>query len=176
MTNIGPRSDTFSLTVAPLVGSARPALSSDSVTLAPGASQELQVRLTPGGGATGEHSGFLIVRSTSGSTEARVPYWFAVPSKTATSITLMEANPSSIDLAGTVKIFFVRPTDAAGLPVAGLPTATATAGGGRVLGVMPHDYYPGFYQLNVQLGAMPGANTFVIEAAGARREVTISSN
>lgn len=174
VTNLGGDPDTFSVTVQRLSGSQAPEVATQTVDLTPGASQEIEVRFTPLAGFENEFSGFLLVRNSSGSIEARVPYWFGIPSKRTASFTVVDTNPNAADTTGSRQTFLVRPTDAIGLPVEELPVVSVTAGDGSVLGIRPSEFYPGFYYLEVRLGTTPGENTFLLEAAGGSHRITIS--
>jgi hypothetical protein len=173
VSNLGESADSFSISAHPVTGTDVPVLSQDTVELAPQTSQSVEVRFTPSAGGTGEAYGFVLIRNASGDVEARVPYWFSVPSRTASKLTIIDANPTARNQAGSRQEYLIRPTDAVGLPVAEDPVVTVAVGAGSVDLVRPSNLYPGFYDLVVRLAEVPGENVFLVETAGASRRISV---
>jgi subtilisin family serine protease len=170
--NISKTEDTFTITVAPSAGGLAPSLSTNTVQLAPGASQEISVRLQGTNLESRAYEGVLAVRGTQGDVESRIPYWYGVPSQQAAMISLVAPDTSAAP-SSTVRLQF-RVLDATGLPLTSDPKVTAE-GGGHVVSVESMDaVYPGLYVAAVRLGPLAGDNTFTIEAAGITRQVKIA--
>jgi subtilisin family serine protease len=151
-----------------------PELSRPEVELAPGGSESVTVNFRGNGAGPGEYSGMIIVQDPNG--EVKIPYWYAVGMDRASNIAVVDANPSAANSTSSRQIYLVRPTDPYGLAIEARPTVTVEKGDGTLIGVRQSSIYPGFYQVDLRLGATTGENVFLIEAAGAQKRVTITSN
>jgi hypothetical protein len=155
-TNVGSSTDTFTLTVNPLHGSAPPSVDTTSFSLAPGASETINVTMTGSGLTPGSYDGYLSVTGSQSPVSTRVAYWFGVPGNTVQNMSIL--NQNELDgVAGTPGesdlFIYVRYTDAAGLPVAGdPPTVVAQAPRSRVTKIAPAGDIPGTYEIDIQLG------------------------
>lgn len=177
LTNLASTVDTLSISVERLGAGTAPTVSTETVQLGPGESQNVTVQMLGTNLSAGEHSGFLVVRSSQSSAEARVPYWFGVPSDQGSTIfTLLPNSPSGRKTAST-ELFLLRTLDRFGMPLQAEPTITVVSGGGSVQAKESIDsILPGFYGVEVKLGEEPGANIFQIDAAGATTRLVITAN
>ena len=171
LTNIGAASDTFSINVQPIGTGPVPTLSSNSVPLNPGQSQNISVNFTGAALDPGAYQGYFQIQGTQNSVIANVAYWYGVPSGSATHVTVLDAptngNPRS------VQAIVVRPDDDQGL-AATPPTVTVTSGNGTAIDVQSIDsVIPGAYQIRVRLAA--GSNTFTVASGLASTAVVIQS-
>jgi hypothetical protein len=171
LANVGTADDTVSLIAEPFGDGPALVLSDQAVSLAPGESKSVTVGLSASGLAAGQYQGFLVVRSSTSDAAARIPWWYGVPSEEVAALTIgrvpEDGSPSS------QKTFYVRPTDASGLPVDVVPEVTVAAGDGSVEDVTKSAFFRGFFAVRVRLGATPGINTFAISARGATTTVSI---
>jgi minor extracellular serine protease Vpr len=159
LTNVGTNPDTFTVTINSLHGSINPSVDSASFSLAPGASQTINVRMSGTGLAAGAYDGYLVITGSQTSIATRVPYWFAVSGSSIANISVLNQNqlngggsPLESDLS-----IFVRYTDQAGVPIAGdPPSVSAQAARSRVMRVTSVGDIPGTYQIDVQLGRASG--------------------
>lgn len=150
----------------------KPALSTDSVVLGPGAESKVTLSWPSAQTPPGAYQGFIEI-SNSGGVSIRVPYWMAVRSTEPKQISLTYF-PRSGAPGTTVDILF-RVVDGAGLSLLEpAPEVTAEAGSAQVLQVrLLGDGYPGVYQARVRLGPQPGTNEFKIVVSGIERRVRI---
>ncbi|HLJ13415.1 MAG TPA: S8 family serine peptidase [Bryobacteraceae bacterium] len=170
ITNLGTSTDTFALSVAVQSGSAAPVLSTNSVQLDPGQSQDVAVQMSGDGLPSGAYQGTIQIQPSQISTMTAVPYWYGIGSGTAQYLTLLE--PLSTGTRSSVVAVYFRVTDAIGIPVDSNPKATVTTGSGSVVSVVSADSaFPAVFQLRVRLGA--GTNVYHITAAGLAQDVTI---
>ena len=173
--NISKSADTFTITVAPSGGGVAPTLSVSTLDLAPGASQEVTLRMQGTNLQPRAYEGVLVVRGTQSEVESRIPYWYAVPSQNAAVISLIEP-PSSARASSTQRLRF-HVLDAAGVPLTGEPKVTTERGGGAVMSVESMDsVYPGLFVATVRLGEFGGENVFTIEAGGIKKLITITGD
>jgi hypothetical protein len=171
--NAGTSRSLLSITAVPADGGPAPSVSSSSLTLDSGASENLTVTLSAAGLAPGVYQGHLRIHDAAAEAEIRVPYWYAVRSAAARYITVL--SHALQGAPGQTLPLYLRVTDAAGLTLPSAePRAAVLSGGAQVLGVSYLDpQYPGVWAVEVQLGAEPGNNVFEIEAGGLRKEVVI---
>jgi hypothetical protein len=114
-----------------------PSIWTRSVTLAAGAETTVVVQAPSARSAQGTYQGFIDVTASGSSTpEARIPWWYAVPSSTATEIVLDPSNNSTTDLlylyqssstgyyTGTIAVRFV---DSTGVPLSAPSTISAVS-------------------------------------------------
>lgn len=173
VTNLSTSSDTFTIAVASLGGSA-PVVSDTQFTLEPGETRKVAVQLQGDGSGAAEHHGVVLIRGTRTDVETRIPYWYGVASNSAVRIELVE--PPSSGRPGSTQSLLFRGTDAAGLPVSTPPAITSVTGGGAVLDIRSiDDEYPGFYEAAVRLGLDSGDQVFEIKMGSASTRVSISA-
>jgi subtilisin family serine protease len=173
LTNLGTAADTVSLSVAAYGTGPVPTLSENSISLEPGASREIALHFSGGDLPAGQYSGLLIARSATSDAEARIPWWFGVPSETVASMTVID--PQESVQPSRPAVLYVRPTDASGFPVEQRPEVTVVSGGGRVTSVQAHLLYPGFYTIGLRMGPEAGDNTFDISAGGVTRRYVFTA-
>jgi subtilisin family serine protease len=163
LTNVGKVSDTFTIQVAPVAGSPSPTLSTSSVQLDPGASQQVPVSLDPTGLAAGEYSGFLIVTGTNSQTTARIPYWLGVSGSAPASISILYQDFFDFVRTTSVQAVVLRVLDSAGLPYTGSaqPQITLT-GAGTVRAFYRIGDIPGTYAVDIRTGTADMSLTFTI--------------
>jgi subtilisin family serine protease len=171
--NVGTGVDSYTITVAPTADGVAPQLSTNTIQLSPGASEEITLRFEGNSLPAGAYEGVLVVRGTLTSVETRIPYWYAVASQQAAVISVVA--PDTSGRAGSRRRLQFRVLDAAGVPQLGQPVVTVAQGDGSVFSVDSQDaLYPGLFVAEVRLGTLPGSNVFVIEAGGISRSVTIT--
>ena len=172
LTNLGTAPDTFSIVPQPIGNGPAPSLSATSVQLDPGQSQSISVRFTASSLDPGAYQGYLQIQSTQNSVTALVPYWYGVPSGTATHITVLDAPTNGNP--GTVQTIYIRPVDDQGLPAAVPPEVSLTSATGILNSVQSIDSsIPGAYRIRVRLGA--GSNVLHIVDGAATADITIQS-
>ena len=175
VSNVGAGPDNLSISVVSTDGTAVPVLSANTITLAPGASQNIALQLSATSLAAGAYQGYVRVQSSQSSVETHIPYWYAVPGNAPAYIGILAADQT--DTAGRIAAlaFTFRVTDASGIPFTGVdPQVTVASGGGQVLAVTPTDpSLPATYDVDVRLGRVPGPNTFQITAGAVSKLVTI---
>jgi len=172
LTNVGTATDTFSITALPLGSGPSPVLSANSIAIDPGQSQNISVEFSGSSLDPGAYEGYLQIQGTQNQVTAVIPYWYGVPSDTATHMTVLfaptNANPN------TRQQIVVRPTDAQGLPTSAVPSVTVTAGNARVVSVEPvDDQVPGAYLIQVRVTA--GTNVVHVVSGKAAADITIQS-
>jgi hypothetical protein len=154
LANAGTASDTFSITPLPTGNSPSPALSANSIQVAPGGSQQVSVTVNASNLTAGEYQGYLQVSSTANSSVAMIPYWFAVPGSDPAGISVLYSDVA--DPAGSLSSQAVvfRVVDIAGLPYTGSlqPTVTVDAGGGRLRRLYSGGDIPGTYAVDLRFG------------------------
>jgi minor extracellular serine protease Vpr len=170
--NLSNAGDTFTITVVPSVDGAAPTLSTNTLDLAPGASQEVTVRIQGTTLAPRAYEGTLVVRGTRSEIESRIPYWYAVRSEQAQTISIVA--PESSGRVSSTRTLQFHVLDGAGLPLTATPKVSAEEGGGFVISVESVDgVYPGLFAATVRLGDLAGDNVFAIQSGGMKRLVTI---
>ena len=119
-----------------------PILWNRSVTLAAGAAATLTVQAPPVRSTQGVYQGFIDV-TASGSTnaEARIPWWFAVPSSTPTAIAL-QVDPLDLSLDSTANAYnstiALRFVDSTGVMMAPPSSITVTRLSGLAVASAPY--------------------------------------
>ncbi|MBI3940806.1 MAG: S8 family serine peptidase [Acidobacteria bacterium] len=175
LSNVGAVSDTFSISLVPQQGPA-PAVSSGTVQIETGRSQTVAVRLSAAGLDPGEVRGFVWVQGSNSPTDARIPYWYAVPSTVPRFITILAAPSTGASSLPLREAIVFRISDASGLALADPQfTVTVASGGGEVLDVTSMDSeIPGAHGVTVRLGQ--GNNVFRIQAGSLQRDVPIQGD
>jgi minor extracellular serine protease Vpr len=176
LTNLSGEAETFTVFATPHNGGAAPEVSEAMVTIAPGESARLGVRLAAAFESAGPRQGFIEIRGTREGSEIRVPYWYGVTSRSASAIKVVNQSATGRRGALLRAAISLRITDAAGVPIAdAAPVIEVIAGEAQVVRVASRDAtYPGIFDVDVRLGPEPGANVFLIRSGVVTREVTIT--
>jgi Subtilase family. len=114
LTNVGSTTETYLLNAAQIGDGPGATLSADTVTLDPGKSQAIDIRLSAPVVGPGQYQGFILVRGTQSGFESRIPYWYGVPSQVPRYVTVLYSPDTGN--AGSRQSLFFRVTDAAGIP------------------------------------------------------------
>ena len=153
ITNTGANQDTFTATVQSIDGIAVPTLDNTSFSLAPGASQTINVTL-PGAPqlSPGQYHGFLLVSGTTGESTLRIPYWFGVLGSSAQNL-LVLYDPE-IDPSGCTDVIDFRTLDAVGLPFEppANPTVATANARAQVVSVAPVGDISGTFEAEIVTG------------------------
>ncbi len=185
-TNVGTVADTFTVVVNPIHLSGNssgpaptpaptlaPTLDVPTFTLAPGASQTVQVSLNGSGLGTGQYTGFLTATGSQTSVATSVPYWFGVPGTVVQYISVQSLSPDPPYFTGDTVAIVIRTTDAVGLPLeAGPPTVSITGVRPRSTVTATGDI-PGTYEIDVRIGGpdADGLNVVTITSGGVSKEI-----
>jgi len=175
ITNLAEQTDTVNIEALPFDGAPAPVVTPSTTDAEPGTPLRFTVRFIASDLEPGEYQGFLRIRGARDSSEIRVPYWYAVASDTPAFLKIVSSSEGGAPggfLRGGVS---VRITDRSGVPLPNVePRVTVVSGEGQVTRVVRRDaLYPGLFDIDVQLGTLPGPNVFRIEAGSLRQEVTI---
>jgi subtilisin family serine protease len=169
VTNLASADDTFSLVVAPSAGVA-PAVDTDTIRVAAGDTQTLNLRLNVSSPAAGVSQGYVRIRAAGGDVETVLPYWFAISDQKPADIAVLSSPDSGV--AGSIQRIQFRVVDSSGVPLtAVLPTAKVVGGSGAVQTVAGGQ--PNF-TATVRLG-QAGANIYEIDAGPASVQVVIQT-
>ncbi|MBI4457216.1 MAG: S8 family serine peptidase [Acidobacteria bacterium] len=173
ISNAGAASDTFTISISPRADGPAPSVSTDTFQLDPGSSANVTVRFSASSLNPGEYQGFLQIRAGQTEAQARIPYWYAVPSDVPDFLTILSANESAT--AGIVSrgAIIFRVTDSSGVALLNVePLVTTISGDGAVIDVVALDSdIPGAWGVNLRLA--PGNNIFRIQVGDLQREVSI---
>ncbi|MDX2151446.1 MAG: S8 family serine peptidase [Bryobacteraceae bacterium] len=173
VTNLSDRNDTFTLLPSVRGTGPAPSITPNTVSLGPRESQRVNVRWNVSGLAPGEYQGTIVVTGSQTSlVPANVPWWFGVPSQTVQTITQLlvpeTARPNS------EQDFYIRLTDAAGIPVTNVTPQVLPAGGtATVTSVSAEPRIPGTYDVRVRMGATAGTQSFTVTAGSVEATVII---
>lgn len=163
--NLGADPDTFSITVEPIGDSARPSLSSESVTLEPRASSQLTVTFAGQDLRGGHHHGYLLLRGTKSDVELRIPYWYGVASEEPGSIAILVDPESVVAPSGFATLTF-RVTDTSGQILSDAkPDIEVVTDGATVTSIEPRG--AGLYRATVRAGRGVGTYVYRIRAGAA---------
>jgi subtilisin family serine protease len=175
ISNVGTAQETFQLSFAPRAGTPPPSATVESVRLAPGASTEVKVRFAPPNARPGGYEGYVRVLGLTSGVEARVPYWFAIPSTAAKYITVLDSRDRARRATVVNRAILFRVTDSAGVPLKEPDTKiTATTGDGELVRIDSLDSrYPGVWAASVRLGPQAGPNVFEIKVGDVKTQVVI---
>lgn len=126
--------------------------------------KEIQLNLDLNSLPSGTHEGFLVLRTSSGTT-ARVPYWFGKPDATAATIQVLDSVGSATSSTVQRDVILFRVLDTNGLSLTERPIVRVVSGTAEVREVTqrPEDAL-GAWGIEVVLSR--GTNVFEIEAAG----------
>ncbi len=163
LSNVGAATDTYTIQAVPIGDIPAPSLATSSLSLDPGAVQQVPVTLDVGGLAPGEYSGYLLVSGTASASVARIPYWFAVPGSQPAGISILyQDNFDQARSTATEAVVF-RVVDAAGLPYTGsLRPQFTVAGSGTVRALYGTGDIPGTYAVDIRTGTLGMQLTFTI--------------
>jgi hypothetical protein len=175
--NVGGNADTFALSVSSLNGGPAPTVTPDIINLPAGETAAVTIRWSATGLTPGAYEGFVVARGTRNDVATRIPYWYATAGAPPASIAVFEAAESG--RPASRQSFLVRALDVNGVPVMTEPKVTviSEALGTTVIRVQSDDEeYPGFYRVQVRLGAEKGANVFDVEIGDTKARVTITGS
>jgi subtilisin family serine protease len=177
ISNIGQLAETYQLSVVAHSAGPVPALSNQSLQLAPGKSADVDVSFAPGSLQAGQYDGFISIQGATSGREMRVPYWYGVASNIPGRITILDTREDLQAGAIVNDAIIFRVTDQSGIMVdATEPVVTVVSGGGEVLSVRSRaGVTPGAYGVRVRLGQARGSNVFRIQAGEVTREVTLAN-
>jgi len=177
ITNLGTASETFSVSAVPTAGAPVPSLSTDSVTLDPGASTTVALSFPAPGLSAGQYEGFVAVTGATSGVESRVPYWYAISSESPAYITILDSATTLRRGALVADAVVFHVADNSGILLQNIvPTVTAVSGGGSVVAVVSRTSdSPGAFSVNVRLGPTAGTNVFRITAGDISLDVPLVS-
>lgn len=176
VTNVGAAAGDYTLSASSTGEAPVLTLSASSLTLASGESVDVGIEFAASTLAEGQYRGVIYIRSQNGGLETRVPYWYAVASRTPGSVAVLHTEESGPPGRTVPDAIIYRITDSSGVII---PDAeaniSALSGGGSVVRSVPLDReIPGAVSVTVRLGPGGGANVFRIEAGGVTRDITIT--
>jgi hypothetical protein len=114
--NVGTAADTYSINVAPVGNSPAPALSTNTVRLDTGGTQQIAVTLSAGNLEPGEYQGYLQIAGATGSSVAAIPYWYGVPGPDPNGISILWSDQGDYARTFSSEAVVFRIVDIAGLP------------------------------------------------------------
>ena len=139
-----------------------PSIGAGTVSLDPGAVQQVPVTLDAAGLTPGEYSGYLLVSGTPASA-ARIPYWFAVPGAEPAGISILYQDFFDSPRSSSSQAVVFRVVDAAGLPYTGsLRPQFAVSGAGSVRRLYGVGDIPGTYAVDIRTGTASMELNFTI--------------
>jgi subtilisin family serine protease len=163
LSNVGPATDTYTIQAVPTGNDPAPSISTSSLSLDPGAAQQVPVSLDAAGLAPGEYSGFLLVSGTASASVARIPYWFAVPGSQPAGISILYQDNFDYVRSSSAQAVVFRVVDAAGLPYTGsLRPQFTLAGSGTVRRLYSVGDIPGTYAVDIRTGTLSMQLDFTI--------------
>jgi minor extracellular serine protease Vpr len=173
VTNLGKNADSFTITVNSFDGTVVPTISTTTVQLDAGTSQDVTVQTQASNLDPGEYQGLIVVHASSSSIEAHVPYWVGVTANTPNNIVVYSPVTSARHLSRQALDF--RALDSIGVPVTATPVVTVVSGGGSVVTTNSFDGdVPGLWESMVRLGPDPVDNVFLITFGDTTQKVTIT--
>ncbi|MDQ6706269.1 MAG: S8 family serine peptidase, partial [Acidobacteriota bacterium] len=176
ITNVGASADIVTISSAPSVLRASgPAISTRTLQLAPGASQNVTFDFSSAPSAPGAYQGVIRLQSGATGIESRIAYFYAVPSSPK-RIQIVTSDPSAPAGAFDPGAAYFRVVDENGVALKNTvkPAAYAVSGGGAVLSVNLRDQLvTDAFAINVRMGPNAGPNVFRIQAGDAMKDVTI---
>jgi hypothetical protein len=173
VTNLGKNTDSFTITVNSFDGTVVPAISTTTVQLDAGKSQDVTVQTQAANLDPGEYQGLIVVHAASSSIEAHIPYWVGVTVNTPNNIVVYSPVTSARHLSRQALDF--RALDSIGVPVSATPVVTVVSGGGSVVTTNSFDGdVPGLWESMVRLGPDPVDNVFLITFGDTAQKVTIT--
>jgi subtilisin family serine protease len=165
LSNVGAATDTYTIQAIPTGNLPAPAIATSSLSLDPGATQQVPVTLDASGLAPGEYSGYLLVSGTANASVARIPYWFAVPGSQPAGISILYQDFFDSARSSSTQAVVFRVVDAAGLPYTGsLRPQFTLAGSGTVRSLYRTGDIPGTYAVDIRTGTLSMQLSFTIGA------------
>jgi minor extracellular serine protease Vpr len=176
LTNAGTSDESYTIASTAGVGARSPEVATNTIQLAPGGSLDIPVVWNASGLTAGPYDGYLIVTGSSG-TQARVPYWAAIPSDAPARISILNSITSARRRSTQNDAVLFRITDASGLPLTNVePQAAAVSGGGAILGIVSHDSeVPGLFGIDARMGSTAGTDVFRIQIGNISLDVSIAA-
>ena len=176
--NLSSTADTFTIAAVPLAMAPAPSLSTTTVSLDAGASQDIGVEFNPADLAAGGYQGIIRIQGTQGQADCTVPYWYAVSSGVPGNIRIVSAAQTGVPGQNITTGILFQITEASGVPVSTVePTVTVAAGDGVVRGVLYLDAIsPALIRVSLRLGPAPGDNVFRITAGDIVKDVVIPAS
>jgi subtilisin family serine protease len=176
ITNVGASTERYYITVAPRTAGLAPLLGASMVQLGAGASIAVPVSWVGAGLPLGTYEGFVTIAGTTSGAQARIPYWYAVPSPFPAHITILDRLEGARRGSAQQNAILFRVTEASGLALTDPPPeVTALSGGGGILSLNAYDReVPGLWGIDVQMGTAPGVNVFRIQAGTVVKDVAIT--
>jgi minor extracellular serine protease Vpr len=176
VSNVSAVSTVFELTAVPQGGGPAPALTPSSVSLAPGQSAQVALKLSATALPPGQYQGTISIADTSNGVAIQAPYWYAVPSNIPAQITVLyisDSNPQIQQLPGAV---LFRVTDTSGIAQTNIqPVVTVISGASSVASVDLEDkIIPGAYGITLRPGPQGFTKTVLgIQAGDVSMNVTV---
>jgi hypothetical protein len=170
LSNVGSATDTYTIQAVPAGNGPAPSIATASLSLDPGASQQVPVSLDASGLAPGEYSGYLQVSGTASGTVSSIPYWFAVPGSQPAGISILYQDYSDSARSSSTQAVVFRVVDVAGLPYTGsLRPQLTVSGSGTVRALYSAGDIPGTYAVDIRTGTAAGSMqlNFTIGTASA---------
>lgn len=176
LTNRGADTESFQITVKPKKGDTAPVADVETVEIAAGATVEVPLKWSAGSMTSGPNEGVVEVQGLTSGTVARVPYWYDASTGEPAAITVLSQISSARRGSGQQDAFYIRVTDAAGVPLTNVPIdVEAVSGGGSFSALTNYDTdIPGVFGVSVFMGMQPGTNVFRVKAGNASLDVAIS--
>jgi minor extracellular serine protease Vpr len=175
LSNAGTSDETYTIASTAGVGARSPEVATNTIQVAAGGSLDIPIVWNSGGLTAGPYDGYLIVTGSSG-TQARVPYWAAIPSDTPARISILGSITSARRRTTQNDAVLFRITDTSGLPLTNVePHVTAVSGGGAIVGILSHDSeVPGLFGIDARMGSTAGINVFRIQIGSISLDVSIA--
>lgn len=171
-TNAGAAADAFTLSVTPSTGSLAPLISTSTLNLNPGQSQDVVISFSGTAPDPGAYQGLLQVQGSRGAT-TRIPYWYGVPSPQPAFVQILNS-PRPVVAGGQITIYF-RFLDASGIPVPADATQISTDSGAQVVSIVPAESYgAGAYRAVITAGTQPGSSLFHVQLGSVSKDVTVT--
>jgi minor extracellular serine protease Vpr len=155
LSNVGKATDTYTIQAVPAGNAPAPSISTTSLSLDPGAAQQVPVSLAASGLPPGEYSGYLLVSGNASGSVASIPYWFAVPGSLPAGISILYQDYSDPARSTSTQAVVFRVVDAAGLPYTGSlrPQLTVSGSGTARAPYLAGDI-PGTYAVDIRTGTV----------------------
>jgi hypothetical protein len=163
LSNLGSATDTYTIQAVPAGNDPAPAIATGSLSLDPGAAQQVPVTLDAAGLAPGEYSGYLLVSGTNSGNASRIPYWFAVPGSQPAGISILYQDYFDSARSTSTQAVVFRVVDAAGLPYRGplRPQLTVSGSGTARAPYLAGDI-PGTYAVDIRTGTVSMQLNFTV--------------
>lgn len=175
ISNVGTQADTFSVLVVSRDAGPAPAVSTNAVQLAPGASTDVVVSFSGTAMNAGDYQGVVKIQGTRTGSPTKVPYWYGIALNTPSHVTILDTRLKLKAGESYDNAIVFRVTDSSGIALPKLkPKVTVVSGGGTVQVVAQRDFNsPGSFAVDVKLGLKPGSNLFQIQAGGITNQVEL---